>query len=76
MLGTARKVVPISEDEHNKIPVKQDLKMRLYGDQGQNKIRGAHLGYVGIAIQGTEGRTDGQPRNIMSCRSYRAGDKK
>ena len=32
-----------------KIQVKHDLGMRLYGGQGQHKIGGAHLGHVGIA---------------------------
>ena len=32
------------------IQVKDYLGKRLYGDQGQHKIGGAHLGYVGIAM--------------------------
>ena len=32
------------------IQVKHNLGSRLYGGQGQNKIRGAHLGHVGIAM--------------------------
>ena len=35
---------------NEKIQVKHDLGKRLYGGQGQNKIGGAHLGYVGIAM--------------------------
>ena len=50
LLGTARKVVPISEDRRKKSQVKHDLWKRLYGGQGQNKIGGAHLGHVGIAM--------------------------
>ena len=33
-----------------KIQVKHDLGRRLYGGQGQNKIGGAHLRHVGIAM--------------------------
>ena len=33
-----------------KIQVKHDLRRRLYGGQGQNKIGGAHLHPVGIAM--------------------------
>ena len=32
------------------IQVKHNLRKRLYGGQGQNKIGGAHLGHVGIAM--------------------------
>ena len=35
-------------DEEN--PSKHDLGRRSYGGQGQNKIGGAHLGHVGIAM--------------------------
>ena len=33
-----------------KIKVERDLGKRLYECQGQNKIGGAHLGHVGIAM--------------------------
>ena len=33
-----------------KFQVKHYLRKRLYGRQGQNKIGGAHLGHVGIAM--------------------------
>ena len=35
-------------DEKNQI--KHDLGKRLYGGNGQNKIGGTHLAYVGIAM--------------------------
>ena len=41
-------VVPISEDRRKK--VKHNLERRLYGGQGQNKIGGAHLPHVDIAM--------------------------
>ena len=33
-----------------KIQVKHDLGRRLHGGHGENKIGGAHLGHVGIAM--------------------------
>ena len=37
-------------DTHQKIQVKHNLMKRLYGGQVQNKIGGAHLRHVGIAM--------------------------
>ena len=50
LLGDARKIVPISKKLTEKIQVEHDLGKRLYECQGQNKIGGAHLGHVGIAM--------------------------
>ena len=46
LLGTASKVVPISEDRRRKSQVKHNLGRRLYGSQGQHKIGDAHLGHA------------------------------
>ena len=57
IVGAAHKVVPISENQRRKyklnttsIQVKHNLGRRLYGGHGENKIGGAHLGHVGIAM--------------------------
>ena len=36
--------------DEKKSKVKHNLGRRLYGGHGQNKIGGAHLGHVGIAM--------------------------
>ena len=48
-VGNSIKCKPLARREI-KIQVKHSLGKRLYGGQVQNKIGGAHLGHVGIAM--------------------------
>ena len=44
------KLYPSVKIDEENTKIKHELGRRLYGGHGENKIEGAHLGHVGIAM--------------------------